>query len=68
MKEEIKPIIPGFRTGKHLTEKDRPRKKDWKREYYKNKEPGRCNSETNTGSFYVSIFCELTNMSLTNYI
>ncbi len=22
-----------FRTGRHLTEKDRPRKKDWKREY-----------------------------------
>lgn len=23
----------GFRTGRHMTEKDRPRKKDWKREY-----------------------------------
>ena len=22
-----------FRTGRHLTEKDRPRKKNWKREY-----------------------------------
>lgn len=33
--------VPGFRTGKHMTEKDRPRKKDWKREYYKSKEPGR---------------------------
>ena len=26
---------PGFRTGKHMTAKDRPRKKDWKREYEK---------------------------------
>lgn len=25
--------VPGFRTGKHMTEKDRPRKKNWKREY-----------------------------------
>ncbi len=23
-----------FRTGRHMTEKDRPRKKDWKREYW----------------------------------
>ena len=29
---------PGFRTGKHMTAKDRPRKKDWKREYEKEKE------------------------------
>ena len=32
--------VPGFRTGAHQTIKDRPRKKDWKREYYKSKEPG----------------------------
>ena len=25
--------VPGFRTGRHMTEKDRPRKKDWKREW-----------------------------------
>lgn len=25
--------VPGFRTGKHITEKDRPRKKNWKKEY-----------------------------------
>lgn len=24
---------PAFRTGKYMTEKDRPRKKNWKREY-----------------------------------
>ena len=23
---------PGFRTGRHMSQKDRPRKKDWKRE------------------------------------
>ena len=28
---------PGFRTGKHMTAKDRPRKKEWKREYEKEK-------------------------------
>ena len=26
-------VVPGFRTGGHMTIKDRPRKKDWKREY-----------------------------------
>ena len=30
----------GFRTGKHLTEKGRPRKKDWKREYERGKGSG----------------------------
>ena len=30
-----------------MTEKDRPRKKDWKREYEKSKEPGRYNNNTN---------------------
>ena len=25
--------VTGFRTGKHMTEKDRPRKKNWKKEY-----------------------------------
>ena len=43
--------VPGFRTGGHMTEKDRPRKKDWKREYYKSKESGRYNNDTYTGSF-----------------
>ena len=33
-------FVPGFRTGGHMTEKDRPRKKDWKREYEKGKTPG----------------------------
>ena len=47
--------VPDFRTGGHMTEKDRPRKKDWKREYYKSKELGRY-SDTNTGSFIVIIF------------
>ena len=34
-----------------MTEKDRPRKKDWKREYYKSKEPERYDSDTSAGSF-----------------
>ena len=29
----------------------RTRRKDWKREYYKDKEPGRYNDDTSTGSF-----------------
>ena len=45
--------VPGFRTGSHMTEKDRPRKKDWKREYYKTKEPGRYDSDTNTRLFLI---------------
>ena len=32
--------VPSFRTGRHMTEKDRPRKKDWKREYERGKEQG----------------------------
>lgn len=28
---------PSFKTGGHMTEKDRPRKKDWKREYERGK-------------------------------
>lgn len=45
---------PGFRTGKHMTAKDRPRKKDWKREY--EKESGRFyggSSDDRTGSFFI---------------
>ena len=45
--------VPGFRTGKHMTEKDRPRKKDWKREYYKSKEPGRYRDDIRSGSFVI---------------
>lgn len=29
--------VPSFKTGGHMTEKDRPRKKDWKREYERDK-------------------------------
>ena len=47
--------VPGFRTGKYMTEKDRRRKKDWKRKYYKSKEPGRYNSDTNTGSYFICV-------------
>ena len=36
----------GFRTGGHLTEKDRPRKKDWKREYERGKGSGTSYKET----------------------
>ena len=28
-------LVPGFKTGKFMTEKDRPRKKDWKKSYRK---------------------------------
>ena len=31
---------PGFRTGRHMSQKDRPRKKDWKREYERNRANG----------------------------
>ena len=48
-------VVPGFRTGRYMTEKDRPRKKDWKREYEKSKEPGRYNSDTNTGSYFICV-------------
>lgn len=50
---------PGFRTGKHMTAKDRPRKKDWKREYEKEKGSGRFygsskgGGEDRTGSFFI---------------
>ena len=45
--------VPGFRTGAHQTIKDRPRKKDWKREYERGKEPGRYNDDTKSGSHYI---------------
>ena len=52
---------PGFRTGKHMTAKDRPRKKEWKREYEKEKGSGRFSggsskggsSDDRTGSFFI---------------
>ena len=52
---------PGFRTGKHMTAKDRPRKKDWKREHEKEKGSGRFygssskggGSDDRTGSFFI---------------
>lgn len=50
-------VVPGFRTGRYMTTKDRPRKKDWKKEYYKSKEPGRYNSDISTSSFF--LFCFL---------
>lgn len=40
---------PGFRTGKHMTEKDRTRKKNWKKEY--EKQPGSLNNEDSTRLF-----------------
>ena len=43
--------VLGFRTGGHMTEKDRPRKKDWKREYERSKEPGRYRDGIGSGSF-----------------
>ena len=32
-----KHAVPSFKTGGHMTEKDRPRRKDWKREYERGK-------------------------------
>ena len=51
--------VPGFRTGGHMTTKDRPRKKDWKREYERGKEPDRYRDDSRSGSFNVlSIFLD----------
>ena len=44
--------VPAFRTGRHMTEKDRPRKKNWKREYERGKEPGRYRDDIGSGFFY----------------
>ena len=44
--------VPGFRTGKHQTEKDRPRKKDWKREYERGKGSGASCNDTDPFLFY----------------
>ena len=54
MNLEKEHTVPGFRTGRHMTTKDRPRKKDWKREYEKSKEPGRYRSDIGSGSFVFS--------------
>jgi len=48
--------VPGFKTGRHMTTKDRPRKKDWKREYERGKGSGRYKDDTNTGSFVTLFF------------
>ena len=45
--------VLGFRTGRHMTEEDRPRKKDWKREYERGKEPGRYRDDIRSGSFVI---------------
>jgi hypothetical protein len=54
-------VVPGFRTGRYTTEKDRPRKKDWKREYYKSKEPGRYRDDTGSGSFVIYYYTPISN-------
>ncbi len=48
----------GFRTGKHLTEKDRPRKKDWKREYERGKGSGASYKER-TDPFRFEVYLKL---------
>ena len=53
--------VPGFKTGKHMTEKDRPRKKAWKREYYKSKEPGRYRDDIGSGSFVIYYNISISN-------
>ena len=47
-------IIPAFRTGAHQTIKDRPRKKDWKREYERGKGPGKYRGDMDLGSFVMA--------------
>ncbi|MDO4544997.1 MAG: hypothetical protein Q4C25_02470 [Bacillota bacterium] len=42
-------VVPGFQTGKHMTDKDRPRKKNWKKEY--EREPQNYRDDKNRGSF-----------------
>ena len=49
--------VPGFRTGRHMAEKDRPRKKNWKREYERGKEPGRYRDDISFGSFKWKLLC-----------
>ena len=44
-------VVPGFRTGRHITDKDRPRKKNWKKEYEETKESGRHYETASTDSF-----------------
>jgi hypothetical protein len=52
--------VPSFRTGRHMTEKDRPRKKDWKREYERGKEQGgRCGVDSCSFVYYASA-CSVT--------
>ena len=47
-------MTAGFRTGKFMTEKDRPRKKDWKREYERDKGSGKY-GEYGTDPFLVLV-------------
>lgn len=52
-------MIPGFRSGKYMTEKDRPRKKDWKRQYEREKDPGsRRGSDRSPDLFYYLLYCD----------
>ena len=53
--------ISAFRTGRHMTIKDRPRKKDWKRDYYKSKEPGRYRDDIRSGSFMIYYYTPISN-------
>ena len=54
--------VLGFRTGRHMTEEDRPRKKDWKREYERGKEPGRYRDDIRSGSFVIYYFISISNI------
>lgn len=48
--------VPGFRTGRHMTEKDRPRKKNWKREYERERRESNRYRDDGFGSFFRSFF------------
>ncbi len=47
--------VPAFRTGAHQTIKDRPRKKDWKREYERGKGLGKYRDDMDPGSFVIPV-------------
>lgn len=44
---------PGFRTGKYMTEKDRTRKKDWEKQY--DKERRESGENSTSGSFLFAL-------------
>ena len=46
-------LVPSFRTGRHMTEKDRPRKKNWKREYERVRDRERISNDMDPVLFFI---------------